>query len=172
MGVTSVRYNTQLRKIEKLLKSLDRPGDYWVHSKLVTPMPSLVVDQVGTIAFPVQEAQIDALIGKAERTPYGKWTDTVLDSSVRDSWQIDHKSFQLGGPGWSPTLKTILGQVANGLGCDRERLEARPCKLLVYEPGVLFQPCRDTEKQVGMIGTLVVSLADRGIGRRTRTYAQ
>ena len=127
-------------------------------------MPNLVVDRVGTVAFPLQEAQIDALIGTAERAPYGKGPDTVLDTSVRNSWQIDHEAFQLGGPGWPPTLQKILGEVAKGLGCDRERLEALPYKLLVYEPGGFFQPHRDTEKHVGMIGTLVVSLPTEGSG--------
>lgn len=164
MGVTIVEYNTHQPEIEKLIKSLDRPGDYCVHSKLVTPMPRLVVNRVGTIAFPVLESQIAALIKAAERAPYGRGPDTVLDRSVRDSWQIDRKKFRLGGAGWSGTLKTILGRVAKGLGCDSKRLEARPYKLLVYEPGGFFEPHRDTEKQVGMIGTLVVSLPTSGSG--------
>ena len=164
MGVTYVEYNKEQRAVEELLKSLDRPGDYCVHAKLITSLPRLAVDSVGIIAFPVQEAQLGALIRAAERAPYGKGPDTVLDTSVRDSWQIDRKAFQLGGPGWPPTLKKILGRVAQGLGCDRKRLEARPYKLLVYEPGGFFQPHRDTEKQAGMIGTLVVSLPTEGSG--------
>lgn len=164
MGVTTIHYGEQHGEIEKLINSLDRPGDYCVHSKLVTPMPRLNVNRVGTIAFPVQITQLGALIGAAERAPYGRGPDTVLDRSVRDSWQIDRKKFQLGGPGWERTLKTIIGRVAKGLGCDEKRLEARPYKLLVYEPGGFFEPHRDTEKKVGMIGTLVVSFPTEGSG--------
>lgn len=164
MGFTRVKYNTNQEDIERLLESLDRPGDYCVHSKLVSPVPLLQVQQVGTVAFPVQEAQIMALIAAAERAPYGKGPETVLDRSVRDCWQIDSSVFQVGGQGWTQSFKTIMADVSDGLGCPSERLEARPYKLLVYEPGGFFTAHRDTEKEVGMIGTLVVSLPTEGAG--------
>ena len=164
MGFTQIKYNTEQSEIERLLVSLDRPGDYCVHSKLVSPMPLLQVDGIGTIAFPVQEAQLRSLIAVAERAPYGKGPETVLDTSVRDCWQIDSSAFELGGQGWSQSLGAIMEQVADGLGCPSERLEARPYKLLLYETGGFFTPHRDTEKQVGMIGTLVVSLPIEGAG--------
>ena len=164
MGFTQIEYNTEQSEIERLLVSLDRPGDYCVHSKLVSPMPLMQVDEIGTIAFPVQEAQIRSLIAVAERAPYGKGPETVLDTSVRDCWQIDSSAFELGGQGWAQSFRAIIEQVADGLGCPSERLEARPYKLLLYETGGFFTPHRDTEKQVGMIGTLVVSLPTEGAG--------
>ena len=164
MGFTQIEYNTDQNEIEQLLQSLDRPGDYCVHSKLVSPMPLLQVDEIGTVAFPVQEAQVRSLIGVAERAPYGKGPDTVLDTSVRDCWQIDSSSFELGGQGWAQSFKAIMQQVSDGLGCPSERLEARPYKLLIYETGGFFTPHRDTEKQAGMVGTLVVSLPTEGTG--------
>ena len=164
MGFTRIKYNTEQSEIERLLVSLDRPGDYCVHSKLVSPMPLLRVDEVGTVAFPVQDTQLRSLIEVAERAPYGKGPETVLDTSVRDCWQIDSSAFELGGQGWSQSLGAIMEQVADGLGCPSERLEARPYKLLLYETGGFFTPHRDTEKQVGMIGTLVVSLPTEGSG--------
>lgn len=164
MGFTQLKYNTELRAIEKALASIDCPGDYCVHSRLVSPMPQLRVDQAGTIAFPVLEAQVRALIGVAERAPYGKGPETVLDTSVRDCWQIDSSAFDLGGRGWTASFERIMREVADGLGCPSERLEARPYKLLIYEPGGFFTPHRDTEKQAGMIGTLVISLPTEGVG--------
>ena len=164
MGFTRIEYNTEQSDIEELLQSLDRPGDYCVHSKLISPLPLLQVKRVGTVAFPVQEAQVRALIGVAERAPYGKGPETVLDTSVRDCWQIDSSALQLGGRGWTQSFKMIMEQVSNGLGCPSERLEARPYKLLVYEPGGFFTPHRDTEKEAGMVGTLVVSLPTEGAG--------
>ena len=114
MGFTQIEYNTDQSEIEQLLKSLDRPGDYCVHSKLVSPMPLLQVDEMGTVAFPVQEAQVRSLIGVAQRAPYGKGPDTVLDTSVRDCWQIDSSAFELGGQGWAQSFKVIMQQVSDG----------------------------------------------------------
>ena len=164
MGFTGIKYNTEQRDIEELLESVDRPGDYCVHSKLVSPMPRLDVRHVGTVAFPVQPAQVRSLVEVAERAPYGKGPETVLDTSVRDCWQIDSAAIRLGGQGWTGAFRTILEQVSGGLGCPSERLEARPYKLLVYEPGGFFTPHRDTEKEVGMVGTLVISLPTEGAG--------
>ncbi len=164
MGFTNIKYNTEQKDIEELLQSLDRPGDYCVHSELVSPMPLLQVERVGTVAFPVQEAQLRALLDVAERAPYGKGPETVLDTSVRDCWQIDSSEFGVSGQGWTESFKTIMAKVSEGLGCPAERLDARPYKLLVYEPGGFFTAHRDTEKEVGMVGTLVVSLPTEGAG--------
>lgn len=164
MGFTQLKYNTEQRAIQKALESVDRPGDFCVHSRLVSPMPRLRVEHVGTVAFPVLEAQIRALIGVAERAPYGKGPETVLDTSVRDCWQIDSSAFDLGGQGWADSFEQIMRDVADGLGCAFERLEAKPYKLLVYEPGGFFTPHRDTEKETGMVGTLVISLPTEGAG--------
>ena len=164
MGFTNIKYNTEQKDIEELLQSLDRPGDYCVHSELVSPMPLLQVERVGTVAFPVQEAQLRALLDVAERAPYGKGSETVLDTSVRDCWQIDSSEFGVSGQGWTESFKTIMAKVSEGLGCPAERLDARPYKLLVYEPGGFFTAHRDTEKEVGMVGTLVVSLPTEGAG--------
>ena len=164
MGFTRTTYNTEQKGIEDLLQSLDRPGDYCVHSKLISPIPLLQVERVGTVAFPVQETQVRALLAVAERAPYGKGPETVLDTSVRDCWQIDSSAFAVSGQGWTESFKAIVAKVSEGLGCPSERLEARPYKLLVYEPGGFFTAHRDTEKEVGMVGTLVVSLPTEGAG--------
>lgn len=164
MGFTQIEYNTEQADIERLLQSCDRPGHYCVHSKLVSTMPRLDVKGVGTVALPVQIAQVRSLIAVAERAPYGRGPETVLDTSVRDCWQIDSSAFQLGGQGWGGSYGKILKSVAEGLGCPLEQLEARPYKLLVYEPGGFFTAHRDTEKAVGMVGTLVVSLPTEGVG--------
>ena len=39
--------------LEALLKSVDRPGDYFARGRLFLPMPRIVVDGVGVLSFPV-----------------------------------------------------------------------------------------------------------------------
>ena len=164
MSGPEVEYCPTANVIEKALRSIDRPGDYCVHGRLLAYMPGLEVDAVGTIAFPVQEAQLDRLVQAAEQAPYGHGPETVFDSSVRNCLQIDPARIRLHGKGWHETFGSILTRAANGIGCPADRLEAELYKLLIYQKDGFFAAHRDTEKQNGMVATLVISLPVEGEG--------
>ena len=164
MGARHIEYADGHARLEKLLRSVDRPGDFCAHGRLFAPMPRLVVEDVGVVSFPVPEAQARALIEAAERAPYGKGPETLVDASVRDCRQIDGARVRLEGGAWPDTFARVLDAAATGLGCPGGRLEARLYKLLVYEPGGFFLPHRDTEKADGMIATLSLSLPSAGSG--------
>ena len=163
MGI-DIEYNMDNSPLEKLLLSINRPGDFYAHGRMFVPMPKLEVENIGVLSFPVPEAQIRALINTAERAPYGKGTDTLVDTTVRDCWQIDGMSIDIGGGMWDDTFSRILDAAATGLGCPGERLEAKLYKLLIYEPGGFFAAHRDTEKADGMIATLTISLPTVSVG--------
>lgn len=164
MGVTTIEYNVRQRRIEELLQSVDRPGDYCFCGKTTAYMPRLTVEAVGTISFPIPVAQVNSLIRAAERSPYGRGLQTLVDTSVRNSWQIDASSVRLEGAAWDGTLAGMVDRVAEGIGCSGDRLSARLYKLLVYEEGGFFAEHRDSEKAEGMVATLVVSLPAEGEG--------
>ena len=88
------------KSFEELLQSIDRPGDYFTHGRLLVPMPVLKVDGIGVLSFPVPQGQIRALMEVAERAPYGKGSETLVDTSVRDCWKIDAARVRLGGRAW------------------------------------------------------------------------
>ena len=159
-----VAYHPAQSALEGLIESIDRPGEYCTHGRLFAPLPRLEVAGAGLISFPVPPAHADALVAMAERAPYGRGPQTVLDRSVRDCWQIDADKVNLGGGAWNDTLTQIVGRAAEGLGCPRKRTEARLYKLLVYEPGGFFSAHRDSEKATGMVATLVISLPVAGTG--------
>ena len=163
MRGVNVEYGTD-RALEELLQSIERPGDFCAHGRMFAPMPRLEVDGAGPLSFPVPEAQVRALIAAAERAPYGKGPDTLVDTSVRDCWQIDSTRVRLSGKAWPDTLAKILDAAAAGLGCASDRLDAHLYKLLVYETGGFFSAHRDTEKADGMIATLSISLPTLGDG--------
>ena len=150
--------------LDKVLRSINRPGDFCAHGRLFAPMPRLEVDGVGMLSFPVPETQVLALIEAAERAPYGKGADTLIDTSVRDCHQVGPERIRLAGGAWPDTFARILSATASGLGCPIDRLDARLYKLLVYERGGFFAAHRDTEKAHGMIATLSVSLPVAGDG--------
>ena len=163
MGAVNVEYSAD-EALEALLKSIDRPGDFCAHGRLFAPMPRLEAEGVGLLSFPVPKVQVRALIEVAERAPYGKGPDTLVDTSVRDCWQIDPEHVRLAGRAWPDTLAQILDAAAAGLGCPSGRLDARFYKLLIYETGGFFSAHRDTEKADGMIATLSISLPVTGEG--------
>ena len=164
MGVERIEYGWEHERLENLLRSVDRPGDYCVGGSLYTPMPRVLVDGAGELSFPVPEAQIRALIEAAEHAPFGKGTETLVDTSVRDCWQIDSDRIRLAGKAWTDSFTKVMDLVAEGLGLPEARLGGELYKLLVYRPGGFFATHRDTEKVAGMVATLSVSLPTAGGG--------
>ena len=109
--------------LTELRRSVVRPGDFCTHGRLFLPMPTVNVESVGLLSLPVPDFQVRSLTEVAERAPYGKGTETVVDTSVRDCWQIDAARLRIGGRAWDDTFATILDAVATGLGCG-DGLEA------------------------------------------------
>ena len=164
MGIQGIEYGHEHERLEQLLRSVTRPGDYCVGGRLYTPMPRVIVDEAGELSFPILDAQIGALIAAAERAPYGKGTETLVDTAVRDCWQIDATRVRLAGRAWPDSFAKVMDLVAAGLGLPAERLDAELYKLLIYRPGGFFAEHRDTEKVPGMVATLSLSLPTPGAG--------
>jgi len=153
-----VPYNRDLKALEDVLATVRRPGDFFVHGTLETPMPRVEIDGVGVISFPMPYSQIRDVIKHAERAPYGRGGKTILDTSVRDTWQLAPANVRIGGKSWERSFQHILSTVTDGLGCTGMDVSAEFYKLLIYEQGGFFLPHRDTEKKDGMFGTLTIVL--------------
>ena len=164
MGVQGIEYGRGHERLEKLLRSIDRPGNYCTGGREFLALPRVVVEGVGELSFPVPPVQVEALADAAERAPYGKGTRTLVDPSVRDCWQIDARDVSLSGRAWPGSLAKIMELAAEGLGLPAERLGAELYKLLVYRRGGFFAEHRDTEKVPGMVATLSLSLPAAGAG--------
>ncbi|WP_292527598.1 hypothetical protein, partial [Mesorhizobium sp.] len=92
--------------------------------------PSIDVEGVGRIAFPLPQAQAERLVALAEAAPHGRGEETVLDRDVRRTWQIDPRRIQIGGRSWETTLAELVTDAARGLGVE-EPVAAEFYKLLV-----------------------------------------
>ncbi len=168
MTESDLPYNRSLADLESLLTRVKRPGDFCMHGALALPMPMVQVDGVGSLSFPLLEAQAAELIAVAERAPYGRGEQTVRDTSVRRVWQIDAARVCLGGKHWAQSLRRVLADAARGLGCEDAAIRADLYKLLVYDPGGFFLPHRDSEKAPGMFGTLLIQLPSPHLGGELR----
>jgi hypothetical protein len=86
--------------------------------------------------------------------------------------QVDASQVRIGSS-WQPVLQKAVAQISQQLGLTDSststttaapavNVEARLYKLLLYEQGGHFSAHQDTEKERGMIGTLVVQLPCAG----------
>lgn len=150
-------------KLAEILSGVDRTGDFFVSGQIEFPLPRIEVEGVGTIALPLLPAQAKQLIKAATRAPYGRGQDTVVDTKVRRTWQIEGAHVAISGRHWPQTLATIVERAAEGLGVTGP-VAADLYKLLIYDKGSFFVGHRDTEKAPGMFATLVVALPSQSEG--------
>ncbi len=140
-----------------ILRTVQTPGDFFAAGECALHVPLIAVEGIGPIALPLLPAQAAQLIAAAERAPYGRGADTLVDTSVRRTWQISVDRVRVRGRHWPAMLDGIVERAAMGLGAGAG-VEAELYKLLVYDEGSFFLEHRDTEKSPGMFGTLIVAL--------------
>jgi predicted 2-oxoglutarate/Fe(II)-dependent dioxygenase YbiX len=144
-------------ELAQLLNGVRRAGDFYTFGTCEIFAPSLEVRGVGPIALPLLPVQAEQLVAVAERAPYGRGEQTLVDTNVRRTWQINSDRVQIHGRAWARTLETIVTRVAEGLGVNGP-VAAELYKLLVYDEGGFFASHRDSEKMAGMFATLIIVL--------------
>ncbi len=157
----ATRTNAGLNVRTKLLEALgevNRPGDVCTWGDRPLTMPGLDVAGLGNVGLPLAATQAGALIERCQQAPYGKGTETLVDTDVRRVWELDPQHFQLTNPKWDAVVASIVGDVQRELGLEGRKLAAHLYKLLVYEEGGFFLPHRDGEKLDRMVATLVIGL--------------
>ncbi|KAK2048757.1 hypothetical protein LZ31DRAFT_563076 [Colletotrichum somersetense] len=88
--------------------------------------------------------------------------ETLVDTSVRNTWELGHDQFELLNSEWPAFLEKVGAESARGLGL--KNITLKPHKLLLYEKGSFCKRHSDTEKGRGMVGTLVVCLPSEHMG--------
>lgn len=105
-------------------------------------------------------AQVQAA---AHLAPFGWGEQTMQDTAVRDTWEVNGSALQLA---WQAGAEQNLAEQVSRALCLPETLNFSLSlhKLLLYKPGQFFKPHTDSEKAPGMLATLVLVLpsAHRG----------
>ncbi len=105
------------------------------------------------------------LVARCRVAPHGKGTQTLVDTRVRRTFELDPEEFHL-ADAWNSRIAEVTQTVAERLGLPGDGLEARLYKLLVYEKGGFFLPHRDSEKHDRMVASLIVVLPNPFQGGR------
>ena len=140
-----------------VLQDVRTPGDFYAAGHCALHLPLIEVDGAGPIALPLLPAQAAQLISVAERAPYGRGGETLVDTAVRRTFQIGADRVRIAGKHWTAMMDSVVERSAAGLGAG-DGVVAELYKLLVYDEGSFFVNHRDTEKSAGMFATLIVAL--------------
>ena len=130
------------QSIVDALKSVKRPGLYAAGGEIVMPSPAISLAEESDIVLdlPLSEAQAKHLIELASRAPFGRGEQTIVDTSVRCTWQLNPTQFSITNPQWEEKLQLLLPRVKTELGCDAKmKVTCQLYKLLLYEPGGHFK---------------------------------
>ena len=150
--------------LKQLLDVIDPAGSFATSGTFALPglTSKIEIASVGTIALPLHPVMAKYVKDTvAEKAPFGRGPETLLDESVRKAWQIDPS--QVSMTGWKDTISNVVKQACYELGISNENvqnlgIEAHLYKVLLYEKGGHFKAHKDTVKQEGMFGTLVLQL--------------
>ncbi|KAK7959689.1 uncharacterized protein PG986_004543 [Apiospora aurea] len=140
------------------LHAIETFGDIaWSEQYQELILPGLEIK--GTpIPLPLSTPRDAGVIRKAcHQAPFGRGDETVVDESVRKTWEIGSEGFQLLNPQWPSFVNALVKDASVALGMP-QNVRAEPYKLLLYDPGSFFKPHKDSEKAPGMIATLVICL--------------
>ncbi len=137
--------------------SATRSAKFSVSGCLPTVDPQLEIEGLGRIDLPLKRTMKKPLLACCRVAPFGQGTRTLVDETVRKTFELDPRKFRLGDD-WNAAITAATCTIAQQLGLPAERLEARLYKLLVYEKGGFFRAHRDSEKQDGMVASLIVVL--------------
>jgi hypothetical protein len=130
-------------------------ASFRTHSQFTNP--GISIKNLGVLGLPLSTRVAKAIIGECKQAPFGKSDQTLVDETVRKTWELDAKEFTFSNPEWKPYLEHLLTRAREDLGVQGGGT-AQSDKLLLYEEGAFFKGYRDTEKVPGMFGTLVICL--------------
>jgi hypothetical protein len=149
----------QIQLIKKSLKEKKSSGSPSVGGEAheLNPKINLNVKNFGDIQLPLNETQAEKLIKKCKKAPFGQKLETLYDPAVRDTFQLEPNEIKIKNKDWDANLNKLVDRVAKELGC-KGKVTASLYKLLLYKQGCHFKKHRDTEKEKGMFGTLVIQL--------------
>lgn len=138
-----------------------RPPPFAVGGSLAGfPYPSLTDGGAGEMPLPLAAVDVRRLVAAAEPAPFGRGADTVVDPAVRVCQQVKAAAVTVGDDAWVARLAAhVRGPLAESLGIPPSAgVTPRRDKLVLYETGGFAKPHTDTEKEAGMVGTLVLQL--------------
>ncbi|KAJ6627768.1 hypothetical protein Bhyg_16662 [Pseudolycoriella hygida] len=150
------------QKVQIVLRKLSvvTPTVFAVSGRLNAPLINITIKNSKRIVhFPLYEVDdVADIVDLFEQSPYGKGQETVVDTAVRNSWELNSDGFEILNPAWNDFVSNeVVAKIKKEMFIEFS-FTASLYKLLLYKTGSFFQPHRDSEKVDGMFATLVIQL--------------
>lgn len=107
--------------------------------------PGIHLEGIGQISLPLTQPDADRLIAKICKAPFGKGDQTLIDESVRKTWEIDAGEVDFLNPAWAGWFDSVVKTVERELGvvAGPGSIRAEPYKMLLYGEGAFFKPHKE-----------------------------
>lgn len=129
--------------LDECLRNIEGDGSFALFEPLNNPPnPGIYLNEGGLVGLPLSDRDAEAIIAASHQAPFGKGEETLVDTTVRKTWEVSPGHFELKNPAWQPFVKTIVAKVSAGLGVDAtgNGVSAELYKMLLYDEGALFKP--------------------------------
>src|SRR5438874_4113442 len=120
--------NSSVQRLVTAIRQATRSAKFLVAGRLPVADLGLEVEGMGRVPVPLKRWIAKALIATCRVAPYGKGTETLVDTRVRNTFELDPEQFRLGDE-WNSAIADATRTVADSLGLPADRLEARLYKL-------------------------------------------
>lgn len=123
--------------------SQDTKGEWASSGPLSGPFadPILVVDEAGPIGFPLNEVDAQRIIAASHQAPFGKKEQTIVDTDVRRTWELNASDFTIGNRSFRQLVRNTVRTATAELGiASSVEVRADVYKTLLYEKGAMFKP--------------------------------
>ncbi|KAG9036120.1 hypothetical protein FS837_001739 [Tulasnella sp. UAMH 9824] len=148
--------------LENVLNSdLKFEGSFYFNKTYTdAPNPVLRLNPMGRVGLPLSPREAKHIAANSKQAPFGMGERTLIDTNVRDTWEMDATDVSFDNPAWKAFLDRVVQEVCARLGVNiaASRPRCELYKLLLYEKGSHFLPHQDTEKVDGMFATIIVVL--------------
>ena len=121
-------------------------GSFAASSKIASvPNPGLYVHGLGLIGMPLTVHDARRLAQASHQAPFGQGTETIVDTTVRKTWELNANQFELRNPDWLSFVESLKTDVSRELGIpDGARtIKLDLYKMLLYEEGAFFHKHRE-----------------------------
>ncbi|KAI1074913.1 hypothetical protein F5B20DRAFT_561599 [Whalleya microplaca] len=112
---------------DEIFKSLDNiqtTGDVAIAERHgIYANPGLSIGDT-LIPLPLVPRDAETIRSACRRAPFGRGEETLVDTSVRKTWELDHSQFKLTNPNWPRFLDMLLKDVQQKLGMSTIRAES------------------------------------------------
>jgi len=129
--------------LDECLSNIKSDGCFALFEALENPPnPGLHLKSGGLIGLPLSDRDAQAIVAASHQAPFGKGEETLVDTSVRKTWEVSPGDFELKNPAWQSFVQSVVTKVSAGLGVDAtgNGVSAELYKMLLYDEGALFKP--------------------------------